>query len=160
MFNQFEMMLFKQSEIVRFLTLQSITSIIIPEKVVVIKNYAFSECTMSWKKKTNKAISILDKVTTMLFLAFTNWVSLKSIIISEKVSKFVGKAFSNCYNLNIVYYLEVSHPSRSIFKTLVFAEIMKIDKCIISNFGVIGMILNSNSEFASVLIQLACMQIK
>jgi hypothetical protein len=72
---------------------RKLTSIIIPNSVKEIDNYAFAGCTGL------KSITIPNSVTKIGDGAFRECSSLKSIIIPNSVTKIGHNAFENCYNL-------------------------------------------------------------
>ena len=77
---------------------QKLTTLIIPDGVKSIGNYAFSGCT------SLTSITIPDGVTSIGEAAFDSCTSLTSIVVSDSVTTIDKRAFNNCYNLTTVYY--------------------------------------------------------
>ena len=76
----------------------TITSVIIPDSVILIGNYAFSSCF----NLTRVIISENSKLTAIGESAFSNCSSLTSIYIPSSVSTIGSSAFEDCSNLTTV----------------------------------------------------------
>lgn len=77
---------------------QMLTSIILPDGLTIIGNWAFCEC------KSLSSITIPDGLTTIGRWAFSECKSLSSITIPYSVTNIGNCAFFGCDNLNDVYY--------------------------------------------------------
>ena len=74
----------------------NLQSVIIPNSVTILRNFAFMFCA------SLKSISIPNSVTCIENWAFSHCESLQSIRIPDSVNRIGGRAFSNCYNLQSI----------------------------------------------------------
>ena len=74
---------------------KTIVSVIIPDSVTSIGNYAFYDCSLT-------SVVIGDGVTTIGYSAFSHCSSLTSVVIPDSVTSIGNDAFSDCYALTSV----------------------------------------------------------
>ena len=80
-----------------FVDCERLTSIIIPNSVISISNYAFYNC------DALTSVEIGDSVTTIGDYAFYSCDALTSVVIGDSVTTISDYAFTFCFNLTVYY---------------------------------------------------------